>query len=147
MDQALPLSFERSEQGGIELNHDVGNALAASINAILQDAMIINLISTQRNQLDDGLVLEDVQVDTVQTVRVSHGVLFDGGLVDAAVASCNGEPFIDEAVCVHLVAQSIRDKDGVIRKVFEQVCATNLCKYHYRFQIYFESRSPEQMWK
>ena len=43
MDEALPLSFERSAEKGIDLNSALGNALAASIHAILQDAMVVTL--------------------------------------------------------------------------------------------------------
>eukprot|EP00750_Incisomonas_marina_P024664 INCI5138.2.p1 GENE.INCI5138.2~~INCI5138.2.p1 ORF type:complete len:1626 (+),score=319.45 INCI5138.2:225-5102(+) len=126
VDEALPLSFERSAEKGIDLNSALGNALAASIHAILQDAMVVTLEDGRVDGSVDGMGLlvsgDGTDTDTPNGPVVTHAVLFDSDLARAVVDHHrkNESLQVDEAVSIHLIARSIRDKDGATRRVFEQ---------------------------
>ena len=100
VNEALPLSFELSAEGGIDLNSTLGNALAASIHAILQDAVVVSVDSrTEDDSGELGLGLDEAAAaaaagggtgaaggtgadgpDALLSRTVSYAALFDSGL-------------------------------------------------------------------
>ena len=125
VEQALPLSFAHSITNGIDLNCPEGNAVTAAVHAVLESAMIVTLDKGRVDGSVDGVELlvpdNETETDSPATV-VSYAVLLDRDLARVVVEQhSRGESVdVDEAVCIHLIARSIRDKDGAIKKVFEQ---------------------------
>ena len=102
VDEGLFQSFERSDEGGIDLNSPLGNALAAGVHAVLRDAVVVTLEAGRMGDSPGGggggggdddddmglLLLSDEEHAAAQSasVVVTYAVMFDSELAAAVVA-------------------------------------------------------------